>query len=109
MYSDLKERLLLGLSGGLNMGFLLGLSLGLMYELIGGPAGSERLGLSGRLQAVVQHLALRIVLAKNGNIPWNYARFLNYAVELRFIQRVGGRYRFTHDLLRKHFAVMSLE
>ncbi|ESA34555.1 hypothetical protein N836_16810 [Leptolyngbya sp. Heron Island J] len=27
----------------------------------------------------------------------------------RFIQRTGGRYRFVHNLLRKHFAAMSLE
>lgn len=107
LYSDLRERLLFGLKDGLNMGFPLGLSIGLLYTLIGGPAGNECLELSGGLQAVVQHLALRIVLTQSGNTPWNYARFLNYAVELRFIQRVGGRYRFTHDLLRQHFAVMG--
>ena len=106
--SDLRERLLFGLKDGLNMGFPLGLSLGLLYALIGGPAGSG-LKLSGGLQAVAQHLALRIVLTQSGNIPWNYARFLNYAAELRFIHRIGGRYRFTHNLLQKHFAAMKLE
>ncbi len=44
----------------------------------------------------------------NRSIPWNYAKFLEYAANLRFIQRVGGRYRFMHDLLRKHFAQMPL-
>ncbi|ESA32162.1 hypothetical protein N836_26590 [Leptolyngbya sp. Heron Island J] len=105
LYSDLREGLLIGSSGGLNMGLPLGLKCGLVYALIGGP----HLGLNGGLQAVAQHLALRIVLTQSGNIPWNYVRFLNHAVELRFLQRVGDRYRFTNDLLRKHFAVMSLE
>ncbi|MBD2184658.1 hypothetical protein H6S82_05975 [Planktothrix sp. FACHB-1355] len=38
---------------------------------------------------------------------WNYAKFLNYASERLFLQRIGGRYRFIHDLLREHFAQMS--
>ncbi|NEP56995.1 MAG: signal peptidase I [Symploca sp. SIO2G7] len=49
------------------------------------------------------HLALRLVLYKRGVIPWNYARFLKYAHDRRLIQQVGGRYRFLHDALRKHF------
>jgi DNA polymerase III delta prime subunit len=57
---------------------------------------------------VIQHFALRLVLWSNGYIPWNYARFLDYATELRFMQKVGGRYRFIHDLLREHFAELPL-
>ncbi|MCY7272686.1 MAG: hypothetical protein LH702_02795 [Phormidesmis sp. CAN_BIN44] len=41
-------------------------------------------------------------------IPWNYARFLNYATDRMFLQRVGGRYRFIHKLLQDHFAKMEL-
>ncbi|HEY9905096.1 MAG TPA: hypothetical protein V6D43_22160 [Candidatus Sericytochromatia bacterium] len=41
----------------------------------------------------VQHFILRVVFNFNGFIPWNYARFLNYATERMFLQRVGGRYR----------------
>jgi hypothetical protein len=29
---------------------------------------------------------------------------MEHAENLRFIQRVGGRYRFVHDLLRTRFA-----
>ncbi len=54
--------------------------------------------------ACIQHLALRLILWQSGSSPWNYARFLSHARELRFIQQVGGRYRFIHDLLREHFA-----
>lgn len=56
--------------------------------------------------ACIQHLSLRTVLYWRGLIPWNYARFLNYATEKRLIQKIGGRYRFIHALLQEHFAQM---
>ena len=56
--------------------------------------------------ACIQHFMLRLILWRHGYIPWNYARFLNYATERVLLQRVGGRYRFIHDLLREHFAQM---
>ncbi len=60
----------------------------------------------GILFACIKHFTLRAVLWWYGLIPWNYARFLNYATEKKLLQRVGGRYRFIHDLLREHFAQM---
>jgi hypothetical protein len=57
--------------------------------------------------ACIQHFALRFILWCRGVTPWNYARFLNYATERRLLQRVGGRYRFIHELLREHFATME--
>jgi hypothetical protein len=45
-----------------------------------------------------------VILYQSGAIPWNYADFLDYAEKLDLIDRVGGRYRFYHDLLREHFA-----
>ena len=56
--------------------------------------------------ACIQHYTLRFVLASNGLTPWRYARFLNYATERMLLQRIGGRYRFIHPLLRDHFAAM---
>lgn len=109
LYEDLRQGLVMGFEVGLTQGFGLGLSLGLMHGLIGGPMGEGRFGLNGGLQAAVQHLALRLILTTNGHTPWNYARFLDYAVELRFMQRVGGRYRFIHDVLRAHCAALPLE
>ena len=52
----------------------------------------------------LMHFPLRLILYFNRKIPWNYARFLDYATNRLFLQRVGGRYRFVHDLLRQHFA-----
>lgn len=57
-------------------------------------------------KACIQHFILRLILWQHGDIPWNYAKFLNYASERLFLQRIGGRYRFIHDLLREHFAKM---
>lgn len=105
-----------------------GLSLGLIGGLIGWFSGDylaladySRLfwalfgiltgGCSGWLigggLACLQHLTLRLVLWLNGDIPWNYSRFLNYANDRLFLQRVGGRYRFIHDSIREHFSSLG--
>jgi len=55
-------------------------------------------------RACIKHLCLRYVLARNGYIPYRYVRFLNYCVERRLLQRIGGRYRFIHRELQDHFA-----
>jgi MFS family permease len=60
--------------------------------------------LAGGGFACIQHLCLRIILTQDRKIPWNYARFLNYCVERRLLQRIGGRYRFIHRELLDHFA-----
>jgi hypothetical protein len=74
-----------------NIRFLgaLGLCLGLIF---------------GGGNAVIQHLILRSMLYKKGFAPWNYARFLDYATELIFLQKVGGGYIFIHRMLLEHFA-----
>lgn len=59
--------------------------------------------------ALMQHLTLRLILTHTGKTPWNYARFLNYCVERRLLQRIGGRYRFIHRELLDHFAAMETE
>ena len=56
--------------------------------------------------AVIEHFSLRLILWKNGSIPWNYARFLKYADERKLINQVGGRFTFIHDKLQEHFARM---
>jgi hypothetical protein len=68
------------------------------------------LGLLGGLvpgAACLQHFALRVVLWQSGSAPWHYARFLDYATDRMLLQRVGGRYRFLHALLREHFTHRS--
>ncbi|MGK7898291.1 MAG: hypothetical protein AB4372_32925 [Xenococcus sp. (in: cyanobacteria)] len=55
-------------------------------------------------QDLIQHLTLRLILVQQKRIPRNYARFLDYAEERKFIHKIGGQYRFLHDSLRKYFA-----
>lgn len=56
--------------------------------------------------ACLQHLILRLILKHQGVMPWNYAKFLNYAVELGFLEREGGRYRFINESVQAYFAQM---
>lgn len=49
--------------------------------------------------ACLQHFILRLILVANGAMPWNYAKFLNYATKLGYLEREGGCYRFKYDLL----------
>ncbi|MCL1467407.1 NACHT domain-containing protein [Argonema galeatum] len=56
--------------------------------------------------AGIKHFILFRILWQNGYIPRNYARFLNYATERLFLQRVDGQYQFVHQLLQKHLAEM---
>lgn len=81
LWTALPQFLLAGLFGSLLFSFLMG----------GGIA-------------CVQHMCLRFVLWQSGVAPRNLAQFLNYCVERRLLQRVGGRYRFLHRELLDHFA-----
>ncbi|NEO87724.1 MAG: NACHT domain-containing protein, partial [Spirulina sp. SIO3F2] len=54
--------------------------------------------------ACIQHFILRLILYANGNIPWNYTRFLDWATDLILLQKVGGGYIFMHRLLLEYFA-----
>ncbi len=98
-----------GLSGGIISGLFVGLifelRIGLIFGLIFGLTGGL-VGPAGR--ACIQHLTLRIVLHLTGYIPWNYARFLDHAKELIFMQKVGGGYIFINRMLMEHFAQMKL-
>ncbi|NEP12889.1 MAG: protein kinase [Symploca sp. SIO2C1] len=77
----------------LDVPIMIGAFVGLLFGLFC-PAGI----------ACLQHLNLHLVLYFSGYIPWNYARFLNYATRLIFLQKVGGGYIFIHRLLLEHFA-----
>jgi GTPase SAR1 family protein len=65
--------------------------------------------IDGGSKICIQHFTLRLMLYLGGYIPWNYSRFLNYATERIFMQKVGGGYIFIHRLLLEHFAQMELE
>jgi hypothetical protein len=53
---------------------------------------------------VLQHWALRSVCAVRGYLPLQLVPFLNAMTKLMLLQRVGGGYRFSHDLISTFFA-----
>lgn len=56
---------------------------------------------------VIQHYTLRLILWYKNYTPRTYIRFLDYATERIFLQKVGGGYIFIHRLLLEHFAEME--
>jgi eukaryotic-like serine/threonine-protein kinase len=76
--------------------WLIGLEIGVLFALL----GAFRYG----GLASLQHYTLRFLLAQQASITWNCARFLDYATERVFLQKVGAGYRFTHRLLLDYFA-----
>ena len=80
------------LSGGLFGGLFGVLILGQIVGLLNGGA------------TCIQHFNLRRFLYRQGRIPWNYARFLDYATERLLMKKVGGGYVFYHRMLMEHFA-----
>lgn len=116
--NSLRNSLVIGLGAGL-MGGLIGgiigwlvlgqiygaiggLTRGLILGLIGGPFAALKYGGS----ACIQHFSLRYMLHQKGRIPWNYARFLDFASARLLMKKVGGGYVFFHRMLLEHFARM---
>jgi hypothetical protein len=58
------------------------------------------LAIGGR--AYLQHLALRVALARQGNLPWRLRRFLDDLVTSTLLRRQGTGYAFIHDLVHAH-------
>jgi energy-coupling factor transporter ATP-binding protein EcfA2 len=84
------------LFGGMDMGLRVGTIIGVGIGLLG--------GLLGGWIAALQHYTLRLVFWRQGKMPLNYVRFLNYAADLLLLERDGGIYRFRHPLLQDYFA-----
>ena len=78
-------------------------------ELMGTVSFGLALGLINGGTTCIRHFALRLMFWRMGCIPWNYARFLDYAADRLFLQKVGGGYIFVHRMLMEHFAKMELE
>jgi hypothetical protein len=57
----------------------------------------------------LQHLVLRLSLTRNGDMPWHYVDFLEFAAKRLLLRRVSGSYSFVHRLLQDHFAARYLE
>jgi DNA polymerase III delta prime subunit len=65
-----------------------------------GLVGSQALG----FRTVIRHYLIRFILWQSRSTPRNYTSFLEYAVRLTFLQKVGGGYIFIHRLLQDYFA-----
>jgi hypothetical protein len=52
----------------------------------------------------LKHYLVRFLLWRSGELPLKLRPFLENAVRLAFMRRVGGGYIYTHHLLREHFA-----
>jgi hypothetical protein len=107
IWQSARNTIIFLLGGMLGQGLLfrligLSTSLGVILGLFFGP--TSRAG-----EACLKHFTLRVVFYSTGCIPWNYARFLDYAAEHIFLQKVGGGYIFIHRLLMEHFAQMELD
>jgi hypothetical protein len=100
--------LLVGLSSGWAWGLAFGLKSGLRVGLITGLTIGLAFGFGTALffggLSFIQHFVLRFILYKNGYIPWNYVRFLDYAAEQILLRKVGGGYIFIHRSLMEFFA-----
>ena len=86
----------------LHLELILGLGLAMGSALIFGATAFFWYG----DQDVIQHYILRLMLCWNGHTPVRYAKFLDYAARLVFLQKVGGGYIFIHRLLLEHFVAM---
>jgi hypothetical protein len=87
--ASIAVQVLPGPSDWLRLGIGAGVSFGLLAGLLPGAA-------------CIQHFVLRTMLWASGTLPLRYRAFLEFATHRRLLQRVGGRYRFIHVLLRDH-------
>ncbi|GHO59201.1 helix-turn-helix domain-containing protein [Ktedonobacter robiniae] len=87
-------------AAGLTGWFPLGMGCGIVFGIL---FATRFFAFHGGI-ACVEHYILRYYLWRRGDIPWNYAAFLQYAKDRILLRRVGGGYIFTHGLLLEHFA-----
>jgi NACHT domain/CHAT domain len=115
IYSSIRNCIIIGLIGGLLFALIFWLSLKLFIGdkqiggiwLIGGLISGLFFGLKYGGTAWNQHYVLRVMLHQKGRIPWNYAKFLDFASDRLLMKKVGGGYVFFHRMLLEHFARMN--
>jgi hypothetical protein len=91
---------------GLSLGLVAGVIFAIPYGLtVGLGIFWFSIPLFG-LRTCIQHLTLRLMLYKKGRIPWNYAKFLDFASERLLMKKIGGGYVFFHRMLLEHFAAL---
>jgi len=75
----------------------------LMYGVMAGVIAALNFG----VYPCIEHLILRSLLFRANHIPWNYARFLDYAAARLFLRKVGGGYIFVHRMVLEHIAALT--
>jgi serine/threonine protein kinase len=58
--------------------------------------------------ALAQHVTLRYLLEREHQLPRNLAKFLDHAVALILMRKVGGGYIFIHRYLLEYFADLDI-
>ncbi len=101
----------LGFGYGVPLAQLHGFDYGLREGIVNGILG---LGLAvGMLplgmMPVLKHVALRWLLVRFQRTPRRFVHFLETAVELQLLRRVGGGYQFEHGELRSYFSEFPLD
>ena len=100
--------LIAGLTTGLIVGLIAKSIAGLEVGLVTGLTAGLVAGLAFGGELCIEHFFLRWLLQNAGCIPWNYARFLDYAAECILLRKVGGGYIFIHRLLLDYFASLDI-
>ncbi|HEY4387587.1 MAG TPA: hypothetical protein VGN34_24280, partial [Ktedonobacteraceae bacterium] len=80
---------------------------GLIYGISDGMLVAAFFWLVSGGIACIQHVLLRVMLWTHGFIPWNYAHFLDRAVDLALLYKLGGGYIFFHRLLQEYFETLD--
>ena len=60
-------------------------------------------------KVLIQHYALRFLLAKNGLLPMRLKHSLDHLVEQKVLIRRGGRYSLVATFIQKYLANQNLE
>jgi NACHT domain/CHAT domain len=117
MWSSFRNSWIVGSISGLLFGVIFGLVFPRFVDgqlivesgLIGGIIFGLLFGLKYGGVAWTQHLILRQMLYQKDRMPWNYAKFLDFASDRLLMKKVGGGYVFFHRMLLEHFAGMNLK
>ncbi|GAB4295614.1 MAG: hypothetical protein Fur0025_32810 [Oscillatoriaceae cyanobacterium] len=105
IWQSAKNAMLFGIIGAAVMSIA---AIVLQWQIVAWSIYGFTFGwIAGGGAACLKHMILRVVLYCSGCIPWNYAKFLDRATELIFLQKVGGGYIFIHRLLLEHFAELK--
>lgn len=59
--------------------------------------------------AVIEHMVLRVLLRVTALFPLRIERFLRDACIVGLLHNVGGSFRFAHQLLRTHLALLNVD